>query len=545
MTGVVVVLVVAVVAVVAYVIRNAEPILRRRVIATMEDRFRSPVELDALHISVMQGLQVSGSGLRILSLDGTDGMVSRPANAAPMVSVASFQFRTGVRQLLEPTMRVQTVLVQGLRLNIPPKNARGPLLPPQKRRRGRPALNIVVDQIVCSDAVLTIETDKPGKQPLVFPIRDLTLHDVGRRKPIRFEASLLNPKPVGDIRSTGHFGPWNDEEPRDTPIDGAYSFTNADLGTIRGIAGTLSSTGRYSGTLGEIGVDGSTETPDFALDVSEHPVDLHTDFNATVDGTTGDTILNSVRATLLHTVLEVTGKVIRTSGGQDNGDRSGHFIDIAVTTEKARVEDILTLGAETTPPLMHGGLSLRARLNIPPGHESVSHKMRINGTFAIRGATFTNPKWQETVDNLSMRAQGHPRDKNDVTASPVVESEMGGNFALAQAVLGIPRLTYQMPGAKVALAGKYSLDGQVFDFAGTVQTEATASQMLTGWKKWLAVPFDPLFKKDGAGLEVPITISGTKSEPKFGVDKDKLWNQIFHRQDKQDQPHQPGAHRPE
>jgi hypothetical protein len=51
-----------------------------------------------------------------------------------------------------------------------------------------------------------------------------------------------------------------------------------------------------------------------------------------------------------------------------------------------------------------------------------------------------------------------------------------------------------------------------------VKTKATASAMLTGWKSWVAKPFDPLLKRDGAGLEVPITISGTKADPKLGLD---------------------------
>jgi hypothetical protein len=55
-----------------------------------------------------------------------------------------------------------------------------------------------------------------------------------------------------------------------------------------------------------------------------------------------------------------------------------------------------------------------------------------------------------------------------------------------------------------------------------VRTDATASQMLTGWKSWVAKPFDGLLKKDGAGVEVPVKVSGTKSEPKFGVDLDKM-----------------------
>ena len=46
-------------------ISHAEPILRARIIETLSTRFNSRVELGELHVSVTQGLQVSGSGLRV------------------------------------------------------------------------------------------------------------------------------------------------------------------------------------------------------------------------------------------------------------------------------------------------------------------------------------------------------------------------------------------------------------------------------------------------------------------------------------------------
>jgi hypothetical protein len=527
-----------------YVARHAEPILRKRVIATLEDRFQSPVELDTLHISVLHGLQVTGGGLRILYLGSLEK--AHDPNQ-PTLSVRSFEFRTGFLQLFQHTMRIGLVRVQGMQLNIPSRAERGPLLPhpSQDKRANR---SIVVDKVVCSDMVLTIETGgpgrAPGKQPLVFNIRDVTLHDVGAGRAFPFDAWLVNAKPVGDIHSTGHFGPWHAGEPRDTPVDGNYSFTHANMATIKGISGTLSSTGSYGGTLGEIGVAGTTDTPDFALDVSEHPVDLRTEFNATVDGTSGNTILNSVHATLRQTVLDVTGKVVRATDAQaeaglpgDNPVRiPGHLIDLSVTSNQARIEDLLTLGAKTDPPVLHGAMTLRAHLSIPPGHVSVSQKMRVQGTFAIRGATFSNPNWQQTVDKLSERASGNPEQANAREARRVA-SQMAGSFDLENATLAIPRLDYQMPGAQVDLIGKYSLDGNAFDFNGTVRTKATASAMLTGWKSILAMPLDPLLKKNGAGLEVPITISGTRSQPKFGVNLGKLGAQIFSRhQDRKPQP---------
>jgi hypothetical protein len=522
-----------------YAVRNAGPILRQRVIATLEQRFGSPVQLDSLNIAFTDGIEVSGAGLRIIDFGRKETDASLPDDQ-PMLSVESFDFHTTVRHVLDPVTHIGIVHVRGMVLNIPPKGKRGPLLRPKKLGR-RGLGELVVDRIICSDMTLSIRTDRPGKLPLVFTIHDLTLQDIGSRRPFLFDARLVNPKPIGDIHSTGQFGPWNQDEPRDTPIEGQYSFTNADLGPIKGVAGILSSTGKYGGALSQIGVTGTTDTPNFSLDVSDHPVHLQTQFDATVDGTSGDTRLNHVHATFLQSVLDVTGMVLQANGAvgrkyaaglsltpQAVEELKGHYIDINVVTRDARIEDMLTLGVRARPPIMRGALALQAHIAIPPGDQSVSKKMRMQGQFGIRQATFANAKWQQTLDQLSARAEGHPSQVN-ATGIQRVASQMSGSFSLGSAMLSIPELVYEVPGAKVSLHGRYGLDGRTFDFAGNVQTKATASQMLTGWKHWLAKPFDPLFEKHGAGLEVPVTISGTRSDIKFGVDKGKLGKEIFTR----------------
>jgi hypothetical protein len=65
--------------------------------------------------------------------------------------------------------------------------------------------------------------------------------------------------------------------------------------------------------------------------------------------------------------------------------------------------------------------------------------------------------------------------------------------------------------------GVYSLNGEVFEFKGHVRTDATASQMTTGWKSLLLKPVDPFLKKNGAGLELPIQISGARGDVHFGL----------------------------
>ena len=62
------------------------------------------------------------------------------------------------------------------------------------------------------------------------------------------------------------------------------------------------------------------------------------------------------------------------------------------------------------------------------------------------------------------------------------------------------------------------MDGQLFEFSGKLRTEASLSHMVES--PWLSVLLKavPFFKKKGGGAEIPVKISGAKSEPKFGLD---------------------------
>jgi hypothetical protein len=71
----------------------------------------------------------------------------------------------------------------------------------------------------------------------------------------------------------------------------------------------------------------------------------------------------------------------------------------------------------------------------------------------------------------------------------------------------------------VNLEGIYSLDGQKFDFHGKVLTAASLSQMVDSpWLSFLLKAASPFFRKKGGGAEIPVWVSGTQAEPKFGLD---------------------------
>lgn len=493
------------------IVHRAEPILRDRVVQTLSTRFQSRVELDAFHVSAFPALEVSGRGLRIY---GQTDPNSHQPGIQPIIGVLQFRFRAGVWGLFRSPMHVGTVSLTGLELNLPPKGQRGEM----KRMAPKGGkIKIVVDRFVSDTAQLVINTDKPGKLPLVFAIQHLQMSRIGPNHPLHFEADLINPKPVGRIHSSGNFGPWQADSPRDTPVQGVYSFNHADLSTIKGIGGMLSSTGNYNGTLDHILVDGTTDTPNFEIATARRPVPLHTEFHAVVDGTNGDTYLQPVHATLLHSSLIATGSVVRTQ------NPAGHHVKLDVAIEKGRVEDLLTLAVRRDPPIMTGSVRLKTKFDLPPGSRDFINRLGLTGNFEIADAHFTETRIQSRLDALSRRSQGKLKRAN-YQPEPDVNSELDGVFRLNQARLSFSQLQFAMPGTRVDLTGNYDLNGRQFDFHGQALLQARLSQMVGGWKSVLLWPADPFFHRHGAGTALPIKITGNKSQLHFGAD-------FFHKHD--------------
>jgi hypothetical protein len=490
---------------------RAEPILRARLMQSLSARFHSRVELGPVDVSLLRGFEVSGQDLTIYPYN--------IASSTPTFSVRRFTFRTGYSSLLRSPMYIGHVEIEGLRVSLAPRSQRAPSSPQNDDHHPLGKITIFVAQMDCTDTVLTLGTDKPGKLPLRFVIPSLSLRSIGADKPLDFTASLTNPKPVGQIETRGFFGPWNVERPGATAIGGTYFFHDADLSTIKGIGGILSSRGEYQGTLDKIVVDGKTDTPDFQIKISGHKVPLHTEFHAIVDGTDGDTYLQPVKAQFLHSFLTARGYVVRVQG------EPGRHVYLDVEMDRARIEDLLRLGVRTDPPVLEGQVKLHTKLDLPPGPRDVAHKLQLQGNFAIVNARFSSQKIQNGIDQLSLRSQGEVELATQLARdgkAEMVRSRMQGDFKLADASLILSNLHYDIPGASIKLAGTYSLDGAKFNFAGTADMKATVSRMVGGWKGVLLMPFDRIFQKHGAGTEIPFNIDGTRSDPHFGLDFNRL-----------------------
>ena len=329
--------------------------------------------------------------------------------------------------------------------------------------------------------------------------------------PASFHALLTNPVPKGEIHCDGQFGPWQADDPSQTAVSANYTFYNADMGTLKGLKGTLSSEGKFSGPLDYLNVEGKTDIPNFALRTSDHPMALQTDFSAVVDGTNGNTYLNIVTARFLHTTLVTKGKVV-----DEYPNVKGRTIVMDTFSKSARIEDLLFLAVKSNPPVMTGTANLKAKILIPEGNEDLIERMKIDGQFGVGEAEFTSDSVQGKINSLSRRAQGKPKD-TELTAV----SELQGAFKMGGGEIDFSRLSFSVPGADIDLAGNYGVDSGALNFRGKLLLQAKLSQTVTGVKSFFLKAVDPFFKgKNGekAGTVLPIKITGTKDHPAFGLD---------------------------
>jgi hypothetical protein len=213
-----------------------------------------------------------------------------------------------------------------------------------------------------------------------------------------------------------------------------------------------------------------------------------------------------VHALLGSTAFTTSGAILKKNG------QSRRTIDIKASMKKGAVEDLLKL-AMAGNPILEGRIDMDAAIKIPPIAGKVKEKLIVDATFNITDGWFRKSQIRQRLDALSRRAQGEPKNLEIED----VMTALGGKVHLEDQQINFPMLNFSIPGARVSLTGTYGMDDQQLDFNGTASMDAKVSQMLTGWKRFLAKPFDPLFAHDGSGTRLPITIQGTADHPQFSV----------------------------
>ncbi len=347
-----------------------------------------------------------------------------------------------------------------------------------------------------------------GKDPLTFSLMHLTLGSVHVGSAMSFEGLVSNPLPPGQVELRGRFGPWASQMPGETPLSGSYTFTNADLGVFRGIAGLLSSSGTFAGTLGSLEAKGDIAIPSFEVTRAHHPVDLKSNYNAVIDAMNGDVTLKQVDSSFLRTAVTAKGAIASMPG------KHGKTASLDLDTRHGQIQDVLQLFVQSKTPPMNGATQFTAHVTIPPGAEPFLTKVALNGHFAIENAVLTNPKRQDDINQLSKRASGN----KDQPQTESVSGRINGDVQLQKGSALFSALSFEIPGAEVQMKGRYQLTNEKIDLHGDAKTEASLSQDTTGIKSVLLKPVNWIFKKKHAGADVRVGMTGTYDDPHFGIE---------------------------
>jgi AsmA-like C-terminal region len=477
-------------------------VVRERTEKVLQTHFASKVEFSDFDVTLLPRIHVTITELVLRHRGRTD--------MPPLIQVREVSMYANLPSLLWSKPHISLVQLHGLQIHTPPREPGGQPLIQKTDENLAKKYPVLIEEVHADDAIIVILRAQPEKPPHEFPIHYLELHGVSFDRPSKFHATLTNAVPKGEIDATGEFGPWLPEVPSETPANAQYTFQNADLGTLKGLRGTLSSKGQFAGPLDFLTVEGETDAPDFGLRTMGHPVALHTDFSAIVDGTNGDVILKRVTATFLHTVLAVSGEIVDVSR-----EIKGRTILLNAVSDDARIEDMLRLAVNSDEPVMTGSAKLKTKINIPEGDADLLERLKLNGQFGVGDAQFTSPAVQGKIDTLSRKGQGQPKamDISDVV------SELRGNFKVSNGVVTFSDLSFAVAGASLQLNGTYSLDSTEMDFHGRLMLQAKLSQTTTGAKSFFLKAVDPFFKGKNGGTDLPIKITGTKDHPSFGLDR--------------------------
>ena len=507
-----------VLATLASLFTRVTPHVRDLAVKALNERFDSETEIATLQVSIFPQPEVSGTGLVVRHKGRRD--------VAPLITIKSFSASATIPGLIFKQLHLKTIDLEGLEIHVPPGGLRGAGLAVPKEGetkapkpgndpgddKSRQPLSdrspILIDTIRSRAARLQIDPRDTAKLPRVFEIHDLVMTDFGFDRAAAFEARLSNWKPAGEIHVKGTFGPWNTSDPRMTALGADYSFDNANLDTIKGIGGILSSKGRFHGVLERIRVEGTTDTPDFQVDVAGQPVHLQTRFAAVVDGTNGNTWLDPVEATLAGSShIVARGEVVRSQ------DVKGRKIYLQITIDDARMEDILKLAIKSKQTPLTGHMKMETTFLLPAGEADVPQRLQLDGAFSIAKARFTSFNVQQRIDTLSRRGRGDTGN-----SGPSVVSNLSGRFVMKDGRIQLRNLTFAVPGSAVQLAGSFDLKSEQLDFDGHLLLDASLSETVTGFKSVLVKLAQPFFRRPGGGTKLPIRVSGTPENPAFGLD---------------------------
>lgn len=470
------------------------PFTRPKVIRSLSQQAEGPVTIQEFHETFFPrpGCEARGVVIR----HGEDP--SEP----PIVTVETLKVKASYASLLTFSRNLDEIDTEGMHIRVPKRrkeaseadraNAGGA---EKESSDSSAAPSIAMHRFIADRATLEFAASDPSGQPFVIEVHHMQLSPASAAKSMAWQATLHIPEPSGEVAAGGRFGPWKRSDPYQTPVSGTYQLSHAKLGVFNGVAGDLSSEGRFDGAIDHLEVSGKASAADFEISAARHAVPIHASFQAVVDGRSGDVALDSIEASFLHTTVFSHGRVASPS----EGATKEFTADLAVN--RGRIQDLLYL-VNGGPPDLTGVVSLRFHVTLPPRNEAFLKELRLTGEFGIGDARFRNPPTQEGLERISANAYHGDDDPASVV------SDLRGRVSAANGVAMLRDIAFHVPGASALMNGTYQLMTHRIDLEGKVHLEENLSRTTTGIKSFLLKALDPFFHKRKHLSVVPVRIHG-------------------------------------
>ncbi|HXE10776.1 MAG TPA: AsmA-like C-terminal region-containing protein [Bryobacteraceae bacterium] len=469
------------------------PFGKQIIVDTLQERSRRPVTIQRFHETFFPpGCVAEGVTFRHIKDK------SRP----PLIVINKLVIQTSYASLLSLQRRLSQITVTGMHVIVPAVEPSGEPSPMMPLTYSNSTKSMTIGTILADKVVLDFLSQEPGKKPLHIVVNKLALRNVGNNRPMSYQAYIYNFKLLpGKIESTGSLGPWNPQDPGKTPAHGKFSYREANLAALNGFSGTLSSRGKFAGTLGKLNVSGTAVVPNFHLIDSGHTRSLSTDFQVTVDATQGNVFLDRVLASFDNTQVLFKGAIAGKPG------QSGKAVSLAMSSHRARVEDLLDLFITRKLAPMTGDIRFASQVNVPPGPGEFVKKLRLTGSFQISEGKFTNAKTEAELARLSMSAVEGDK-KEDERKPKLVLCNLEAQVSAHDGLADLSNMSFRVPGAHASMRGTYSLINYTSNIHGVLITKGNLSDATTGLKSMFAKVIAPFLKRKRRAKVVPFKITG-------------------------------------
>ena len=420
----------------------------------------------------------------------------------PLITVSRLTMVGDYLRLLRFSKNLDLIQTEGMHIRIRAGNQ-----PASAGGDPKYGAQIRIDTLIADRTVLEFASKEAGTPPFVILIRYARLSPVSGREPVHYVTDLRIPTPPGEVHSEGQLGPWNAGDPFATAASGSYRLRDANLGFARGIAGILQSEGVYRGSIRHIEVSDAVTVPDFRVASAQHKLQVDANVQATVNGETGDVVLQAIRVHLANSEITGNGSI----SGPDGGDKA---VSLALAVPHGRIDDFLYLLTQSAHPGLRGDLVLRTTATLPADSRPFLEKLRMKGSFQIGRAYFTEPPAEQSLDRIRDKSRHEPADYA-VNAL----SNLRGDVLVRDGQAQLSNITFDAPGVSARLSGTYNLLTTTVDLRGGARLQTSLSSATTGIKSFFLKLLNPFFKSRGhKGSDVPIKIAGSWGHTSIALD---------------------------